>query len=399
MNDSSVCPATSFRHRALLILVVIFLGFFSAATVAQTKGRIKSRPLPSALPAEPPGASPQAYHTASALSRGVNFGNIFEAPREGDWGLTFSDTLVDQAWAAGFKSVRLPVRWSSHAAATAPYAIDSAFMTRVETSVDKLLTKGFVVVLNMHHYRQLDGDALDPNETAVAESVLEDRFIAMWAQIAERFKTRSDRLVFELYNEPHGRLNGAPWNLLAARGLSAVRLTNPTRIVVIGPTHWNNASDLALLSVPNDANLVFTIHHYEPFNFTHQGAEWVQPALPTGVTCCNPTQLGQIAAPLETAKLWSQANRYPVFVGEFGAYSKAPAASRIVFNRSLRDAAEARGLTWQYWEFASGFGVYDPSTGTFRTELLNSLLGNAPLKQGQQTPRLMRPAAPLKHGR
>jgi endoglucanase len=391
----SACPppiAMTSRCKPLLITIAGFLLMIASTVVlAQTKTRVMGRPLPPVLLDRPPGASFQAQYTANAISRGVNFGNIFEAPREGDWGLFFTDTLVDQAWNAGFKSVRLPVRWSNHASATAPYTIDSAFMARIETAVDKLIAKGFFVVLDMHHYRQLDGDALDANEAPVAANILEDRFVAMWSQIAERFRSRNDRLVFELYNEPHGRLNGAPWNSLAARGLAAVRVSNPWRVVVLGPTHWNSASDLALLTVPNDANLVFTIHQYEPFNFTHQGAEWVQPALPTGVTCCNATQLAQIAAPLDIAKAWSKTNRYPMFVGEFGAYNKAPSASRAIFSRSMRDAAEARGFTWQYWEFASGFGVYDPNTGSFRTELLDSLLGSGAVVKAKPTSPAARP--------
>ena len=63
------------------------------------------------------------------------------------------------------------------------------------------------------------------------------------------------------------------------------------------------------------------------------------------------------------------------FVGEFGAYSKADEASRITFNRTMRDAIEARGMSWTYWEFASGFGVYDPGARAFRQPLLESLLG------------------------
>ena len=41
----------------------------------------------------------------------------------------------------------------------------------------------------------------------------------------------------------------------------------------------------------------------------------------------------------------------------------------------MRDAAESRGMSWGYWEFASGFGVYDPQTRNFREALLASLLG------------------------
>jgi hypothetical protein len=42
----------------------------------------------------------------------------------------------------------------------------------------------------------------------------------------------------------------------------------------------------------------------------------------------------------------------------------------------MRDAAEARGMSWTYWEFSTGVGVHDIPTDTWRTDLLNALLGN-----------------------
>ncbi len=322
-----------------------------------------------------PGASAGAVATANAIGRGVNFGNMLEAPTEGAWGLTVTDDFIEKVSAAGFRSVRLPVRWSIHASAEAPFTIDAAFMQRVESVVDKLLAKGLVVILNMHHYRQLDGDRLDSGELAVAPAAVDVRFVMLWEQIARRFQGRDARLVFELYNEPHGRMNGEPWNVLAARALGVVRKTNPDRIVVIGPTSWNSASDLRLLRMPNDPNVIATVHNYAPFAFTHQGAEWVTPVLPVGVTCCTAAQEAEMTAPLDVAKAWSVARRYPVFVGEFGAYSKADDASRIAFNRTMRSGMEARGMSWTYWEFAAGFGVYDPVRLSFRQGLLESLLG------------------------
>ena len=110
----------------------------------------------------PPGGSAAAISMAAALGRGVNFGNMLEAPTEGAWGLSVTDDFIDKTASAGFKSVRLPVRWSNHASAQAPFTIDAAFMTHVDSIIEKLLGKGLVVVLDMHHYRQLDGDRLDP---------------------------------------------------------------------------------------------------------------------------------------------------------------------------------------------------------------------------------------------
>lgn len=345
----------------------------STAPVPQTIPDINAfPPVPSGAP---PGASAAAAATAAAIGRGVNFGNMLEGPTEGAWGLSVSDEFIDSARVAGFTAIRLPVRWSNHASADPPYTIEASFMARLERVVDKLLAEGLVVVLDMHHYRQLDGDALDQGELPVPAAAVDVRFVMLWNQIATQFRARDPRLIFELYNEPHGRLNGAPWNVLAARALGVVRKTNPDRAIIIGPTHWNSASDLRLLAMPNDANLIVTIHNYSPFSFTHQGAEWITPIMPVGVSCCSTPQVTEMTTPLDSAKAWSTATHYPVFLGEFGAYSKADSASRVTFNRTMRDAAESRGMTWAYWEFAAGFGVYDPVAHRFRTSLLASLLG------------------------
>ena len=204
-----------------------------------------------------------------------------------------STEIVDAAPAAGFQTVRLPVRWSNHAAATAPYTIDPAFMQRVESVVDGLLAKNIYVMLNMHHYRQLDGDQLDTAEIAVSDAMLRERYLVLWQQIADRFHSRGDHLLFELYNEPHGRQTPEAWNDLAARALAVVRKGNPSRIVVIGGTPWNAASGLETLELPNDSNLIVTVHSYDPFRFTHQGAYWVHPRLPLGVHCCDAAQIAE----------------------------------------------------------------------------------------------------------
>ncbi|MDT8999517.1 glycoside hydrolase family 5 protein [Paucibacter sp. APW11] len=331
--------------------------------------------LPDSATAAPPAASPSTVASASALGRGVNFGNMLDAPREGAWGLSLSDEFIAKAWAAGFRSVRLPVRWSNHAAATAPYAIEPAFMARVSSAVDALLAQGFTVVLNMHHYRQLDGDALDEGDLAVPEAEVDARFLQLWAQIAPRFAHHGPRLLLELYNEPHGRLNGEPWNRLAEQALAIVRRSHPTRPVIIGPTHWNNASDLPLLKLPPDRNLIVTVHNYAPFNFTHQGAAWIQPPLPLGLHCCDQAQRAELDAPLAAAQAWAAARGLPVYLGEFGAIGLADEASRVAFTRAMRDAAEARGMSWAYWEMAADFGVYDPKAKAFRARLLDALMG------------------------
>ena len=317
----------------------------------------------------------KVWQIAKAMGPGINFGGMFEAPNEGEWGLTFQPAYLNAAWGAGFRTLRLPVRWSNHASASYPYAIDEVFMARIASVVDQALARGFHVVLNMHLYHDLDGDARDPNEFAVDLQVLEPRFIAMWEQIAVRFANRSDKLLFELYNEPHGRLDAQTWNRLLDTTLKQVRISNPARVVVLGGVSYNDAYQLGTLVLPNDPYLMATFHNYDPFTFTHQGAYWIAGDYPVGVTCCSAEQVEAIAVKTRHAAAWSSANGVPVFLGEFGAIKLADQASRVAYTRQVRSLAEAANMPWAYWEFgAANFGVYDTASQTFNTEMLSALV-------------------------
>ncbi len=352
-------------------LQICLVGLFAAFSVAcaQTK------------PADGKavGESPAAHATAKAMGRGVNLGNMLETPlAKGEWGVPVdpaTDFLryVDLAADAGFTHVRMPVRWSSHASTDAAGTLDPAFAARVDAMVDRALARGLYVVLNMHHYRQLEGGKLDKGEPSLNDDVVVPRFLSMWRQIAQRYAGKSDKLLFEVYNEPSGKLNST-WNSLFASALKEIRSSNPTRVVVVGPVKWNSAEALDGLELPPDPHLLVTIHNYEPFAFTHQGADWVNPRLPTGVECCDDAQQSRLLRGFEAADRWKQDHPYSIYLGEFGAYSAAPEASRVIYTKMVREAAEARGMPWAYWELASGFGVYDPVANTWRKPFLEALL-------------------------
>ncbi len=381
------------RHMAVAAAVLI--GLVGSQNIAQAQeipkaSKLRKAPDPLPRPERPEPAasitdqeknksSRAAFEITKALGRGINLGNFFDAPSEGAWGMRYEEALLDRVKEAGFNTLRLPVRWSQYAGRTAPYRIDAKFMERIASVVKAAQARGLYVVMDMHHYRQLNDEALDPGEEKVAASVVEERFIAMWAQIAEYFKDYPETLLFEPFNEPHKRLEGEAWNLLFERARAVIRKTNPNRFIVVGPTRWNNASALPGLKLnPTDRRLIVTIHHYEPFEFTHQGAEWttIDSKGWLGTTCCNAEQKVKIEKPLRLAQQWSQFNDRPIWVGEWGSYSKAALDSRLNYTRTMVRALQKFKFSWAYWELASGFGIYDPQTKQWRADLKEALMGN-----------------------
>jgi endoglucanase len=280
------------------------------------------------------------------------------------------DRYFDLIQAAGFDSVRIPVRWSAHAAEEAPYAIDPVFFDRVERAVKLATSHKLHVVLNMHHYdRSFD----HPNEH-------HDRFLALWKQIAERFEDYPASLYFELLNEPHANLDADTWNELATEGIALVRKKNPTRKIVVGPPDWNGVDAMQSLVLPEkDRNLIVTFHYYSPFQFTHQGASWTgtQSNRWLGTTWTGtPAERQAVIADLDRVRAGSLMHRRPIFLGEFGAYGKADLASRVRWTRFVADEAIKRKMSFAYWEFCAGFGIYDSKNSVWIEPLKKALLTN-----------------------
>jgi hypothetical protein len=147
---------------------------------------------------------------------------------------------------------------------------------------------------------------------------------------------------------------------------------------VIGTANWGGAGSLGSLRWPNsDPNLVLTVHDYDPMSFTHQGADWVTPVPPLGVPW-DGTYFEKFAArqTAETIQDFATAHDVPVWIGEFGAYSKADTAARGRWAKYNARLFESKGFSWAWWEFKAGFGIYDESAGTWNHFLTDSLLSD-----------------------
>jgi endoglucanase len=204
-----------------------------------------------------------------------------------------------------------------------------------------------------------------------------ERFLALLSQLAEHFKDEPDDLLFEILNEPHENLTPELWNSYLAEAIAAYRSVDPQRTLVIGTAEWGGIGSLHKLVLPDTAdNLIVTVHYYNPFHFTHQGAEWVSGSDEwLGTTWRGYTsELKSLEEDFDQVASWASEHNRPVFVGEFGAYNKADMTSRAAWTKAVRREAEERGMSWSYWEFCAGFGIYNTGDNSWNTELLNALI-------------------------
>jgi len=252
---------------------------------------------------------------------------------------------------AGFNSVRITLHPFRDAGIDDENRITDAWFGTLDWAVGQSLSNGLAAILDFHEYGAMGKDPMGNK----------GRFLAAWEQMAERYRDYADNVVFEVLNEPNGKLTPELWNRFHGEAMAIIRSKNRSRAVIIGPGSWNSIDYLEKLDLPeNDRNIIVTIHYYSPFEFTHQGASWSDQSDKVGIEWRGSNEEHRaINKDFQKAHAWAERHDRPLFLGEFGAYDKADMDSRARYVNHVARQAEDMGWSWAYWQFDSDFIVYD----------------------------------------
>lgn len=307
------------------------------------------------------------------LSPCMNIGNSLEAPKGVSWGVPMDVSYFSIIKQAGFRCVRLPVRFSDYIDSdSSGYHLDDSFMQQIDGYVDAALKQNLTLILDLHHFEQIM-DAPQANTNGL---------IAIWKQLAERYKSKPNTLVFEILNEPQGNLDSASWNFILNETVKAIRKIDKRHFLIVGGVEYNSIDSLNTLQLPDDDRLIATVHYYEPNEVTFQGDSYSDA---NGIHYENlqniqwngtAEETAYLKNRLTAAKTWANQHHVPLFLGEFGVKTHAPEATRVKWTAAVVNEADMLGISYGYWEFASDFGVYNLSTHTWNTELLQAILNS-----------------------
>ena len=268
------------------------------------------------------------------LGRGVNilgYDPVWASPGEG----RFQDVHFQLIKQAGFDSVRINLHPFRDTEVGPNQPLPESWFQALDWAVAQALDNKLLVVLDLHEYEVMGSDPSGNRQ----------RFLSVWKQIAERYRTSPSEVVFELLNEPSRKLSPMLWNTYLRDALGVIRTSNPNRTVIIGPARSNSIRGLDELTLPaNDRNLIVTIHYYEPFEFTHQGASWAGRQDQVGVRWTGTQREEQaVRRDFDVAEEWAGDHGRPLYLGEFGAYDAGDMADRARWTSLVAREAERRG--------------------------------------------------------
>ncbi|HWB64445.1 MAG TPA: cellulase family glycosylhydrolase [Chitinophagales bacterium] len=287
------------------------------------------------------------------FKQGVNLSNWLEAYWDGNWPEpnTYSKEFLINMKAAGINSVRMPVCFALVTADTAPYRVDTA--NRVFELIDSVISWTAdlhmkLIIDNHHEWNITDGTW----RTQLP------RLEHLWAVLAQRYSYLDpNQYFFEILNEPNNISNDSLL-LMYPPVIDTIRQYAPGQSIIVSPTNWSGGFGYYQYGHLADTNLIYTLHSYDPFNFTHQGLSWVNPPLTSGVPY--PGSIYDVILP-ETWALaiqWRDSLQLPMFLGEFGVGIGADANSRCNWIDTLGKMIDEYHLSAFHWDVTGDFRIF-----------------------------------------
>ena len=323
-----------------------------------------------AQPAPPAKEAKLAFTRNKRLGRGINLNGLLDN-NSGD--KPIKPEYIKMIAKAGFNSVRLPVTWSVHSLKSAPYTVDPAFFSRVDSIVNLCLKNGLAVSIDLHYYPYIN---MAEGDSTISFDDNIKRYYLLWAQIAKHYKNYPPEVYFDLLNEPNLEMGAKLWNELIAKSVKLIRKTNPGRTILIGTPNLAQSWTIGLLELPSDEwNLIVQIHYYLPHLFTHQGLAYARAESSIGMKWNGiPEEKKPIESDLNYCAKWGKVHFRPINLGEFGVNENADMASRARYIAYVVELADKYGFSYHIWGFREIFRVFDETNGKWRQTVMEALI-------------------------
>ena len=321
---------------------------------------------------------------------GINLGNSLDCfseqgiADETSWGNPpVSRPLIHLFAASGFRMLRVPVTWGDHCEQDDSFRVSPTWMNRVEEVVRWGLEEGLTVILNTHHEFRW----LTPELSRLV--VILPRYRSLWQQIAERFGSYDDHLIFQGTNEPNlmGGENCA-WGSGNRNVRAAINAINHTFVRTVRETGGRNTRRwlcipclaarplpdcMREMIMPEDDRLIFTVHCYCPDRFVFsRGDQQDTPFF-------DEKARDEVLSMFDDIRCYGLSHGVPMMITEFGAVAKRLPGStdwntteRLRFLQCFLKAAKELNIPCCWWDNNyldtgdEAFSLFDRSSLTCR---------------------------------
>jgi endoglucanase len=350
----------------------------------------------------------EAAPLSAPFSRGVNFSGWFETNSAQAIPFTkYSEKDFADVRSLGADVIRLPIKMHSMTDGPPNYRLDPLLLKFLDTALNWAEKYGLYIIIDNHSFDPVLGLSDD----------IDKILLPVWTQVAGRYKDRGNFVVYEILNEPHG-ISDERWGEVQGMAINAIRRIDQKHAIIVGGTDYNSIGKLSALPVYTDKNLIYTFHFYDPYLFTHQGADWGGPPVLKNLAGvpfpADDRRMPKIPADLKgtwierslrysyakdslPSALYSSLNKavsfskernVPIFCGEFGVYMiNSLKGDRVRWYDFTADALDRRNISRTSWDYYGGFGVFIDGYGDFNTDLNTEVVSAMGFTPPPQKPR------------
>lgn len=286
------------------------------------------------------------------MGAGINLGNTLDggdgsSPGETNWqAYKTTKAYIKALHDAGYNTVRVPVTWGVTIDDDNNFAIDEAWINRVQEVVDYCVDQDMYCIINIHHDGIANHDYRGDNPQSWLNTAADDieyvytKFAGAWKSIANRFKDYDEHLIFESMNEvtdahylKEGQTNddAEVLNNLNQIFVNAVRSTgsNNTKrwLALTGrfatfSTGTTMPSDTLADSAATTTRLMFAVHIYKGMHSVRR--------------TYNELKAYQTSLSSTVKNVKNLSADMPIYIGEYGQVQQAQPGSATGYNNLER---------------------------------------------------------------
>ncbi|MBP7642052.1 MAG: cellulase family glycosylhydrolase [Saprospiraceae bacterium] len=342
---------------------------------------------------QPEVKSTTAKQVIKDMAAGFNLGNTYDNGLNTNT-FTSIKPIIDLYHKAGMKHVRIPVTWMDRFSENDRLAdnngnvnYENARFKELVKVIDYAISLEMYVVINTHHELWLK-DEYD------GSADFDTKFGNLWKGIATYFKDYPTYLIFEVLNEPEGKLGEwgndgwpIPTNATAIAytrkvnvvGYEVIRKSggkNDVRIVMVSTNGQGNETTIeevypsksTLPGGGKDAYLAIQVHSYNPWSFCgHTGSNAAWPGVKS------------ISDGIKKVGVHSDLLDVPINYGEFGVGRQNNTSERNTdlvrsYYKTFATTTLGEDMSYSVWDDRGWFGLITSNGSSFVNNIVPDML-------------------------
>lgn len=268
----------------------------------------------------------------------------------------FRDTFIREddiktikSW--GANCIRIPFNYRLIEFEDRTFGLNKEGLSYLDRAVEWCEKNNIYCILDMHAAPGAQNSAWHSDSYGKAELFTsesnKDRYLRLWHFLADRYKGSSAVAGYDVLNEPVVGLpeEGAVKDLYN-RVVKEIRDTDKKHIIFLEGNIL--AQRINFMGKPADHNTVYSIHTYQPLDFTHNFEIGLKYPGKAHSIMWDRNSLELLA---KTYISFMNKHKVPLYVGEFGVNARDGHAGEVKWVKDIISIFTENHFSWTYWTY------------------------------------------------